>query len=84
MKNDLMPGYMFGSEAAAYLRTTERKISLFRRYGLLKSCRLGKGYLYRREWLDAFAESWADYDLSSESAIRLAIKSKEWKKNHGC
>lgn len=82
MNDDLMPGYMFGQEAAEYLRTTPRKISLYRRYGLLRYGKLGKNFVYRKEWLDSFMETWSGYDMSSESAVRLAIKGKEWKVKH--
>lgn len=81
---DLKPCYLFGDEAAKYLRTTERKISLYRRTGLLKYCKLGKHYVYRTQWLDDFMESWNGYDLSSEKAIRYAIDAKRWKANHSC
>lgn len=79
---DLVPGYMFAPAAAEYICTTERKIGLFRRYKLLKAGKLGKNYVYRKEWLDEFMETWAGYDLSNETAVKLAIKAKEWKRKH--
>ena len=75
--------YLFAEEAAQYLRTTTRKISLYRRYGLLKSGKLGKSYLYKKEWLDQFMHDWIGYDLSNESMVQLAIKRKEWEQKHG-
>lgn len=79
---DLVPGYMFVEEAAAYLRTTTRKISLFRRLGLMRFGKYGKNYVFRKEWLDQFAEEWEGYDLSSEKAVKLAIREKEWRMKH--
>lgn len=79
---DLVPGYMFVEEAAAYLRTTTRKISLFRRLGLMRFGKYGKNYVFRKEWLDQFAEEWEGYDLSNEEAVKLAIREKEWRMKH--
>lgn len=73
---ELLTEYMFVDQAAQYLGTTTRKISLFRRYGLLKAGKLGKNYVYKRSWLDEFMNEWAGYDLSSEGAINLSIKEK--------
>lgn len=77
-----MSEYLFAEEAAEYLRTTTRKISLFRRRGLLKSAKLGKSYVYRKDWLDEFMESWQGYDLSNDFQVSLAVKSKEWRHEH--
>ena len=71
--------YLFGEQAAEYLRTTTRKISLFRRYKLLKSAKFGKSFVYKRSWLDQFAEQWQGYDLSNEKAVQLAISEKKWR-----
>lgn len=71
--------YLFGEQAAEYLRTTTRKISLFRRYKLLKSAKLGKNYVYRKSWLDEFMDAWQGFDLSSEKAVQLAISEKKWR-----
>lgn len=79
---DLVPGYMLVSDASKYSRFTERKLSLYRRYGLLKAVKAGKAYVYRKEWLDEFMDEWAGYDLSSEAAVKLAIKEKDWKRKH--
>ena len=76
----LVPGNMFAEEAAEYLRTTTRKISLYRRCGLLRYCKLGKNY--KVSWLDEFMEAWSGYDLSNESAVKLAIKEKQWRQTH--
>lgn len=75
--------YLFAEEAAQYLRTTTRKISLYRRYGLMKSARLGKNYVYRKSWLDEFMDAWHGYDLSNESRVKLAINRKDWERKHG-
>ena len=80
---ELVPGYWFGDRSALYLNTTERKISLYRRHGLLKFAKFGKNYVYRKEWLDEFAESWAGYDLSNEDKVKLAIREKDWRAAHG-
>lgn len=79
---ELVPGYMFAKDAADYLRTTTRKISLYRRNGLLKFGKLGKNYVYKVSWLDEFMEAWSGYDLSNESAVKLAIKEKQWRQTH--
>lgn len=81
-RNDLESSYLFKDEAAKYLRTTERKISLYIHFGLLKYTKFGKNYVIRKEWLDEFAENWSGYDLSNESKIRLAISGRKWKENH--
>ena len=83
MNNDLKPEYMFQKESAEYLQTTERKIALFRKHGLLKHAKLGKNYVYRKEWLNQFMEDWSGYDLSNEDKIKLAINSREWHRKHG-
>lgn len=79
---DLFPDYMLGPEAAKYIRTTERKISLYRRYKLLEAGKLGKNYVYRKEWLDEFMEEWKGYNLNNEEDVKLAIKEKDWKRKH--
>lgn len=81
--SDLKPGYWFASEAAVYLNSTERKISLYRRYGLLKYAKFGKNFVYRQSWLDDFAEAWSGYDLSNEQKVKCAIAEKKWRKAHG-
>lgn len=74
--------YVYQKDASQYLRCTERKIALYRKYGLLKSGKLGKNYVYKKSWLDSFMEEWSGFDLSNEEKIKLAIHSKEWHKNH--
>lgn len=81
-EQELMPEYMFGEEAAQYLQTTPRKISLYRRYGLLRYGKLGKNYVYKKSWLDDFMDAWSGYDLSNEEAVRLAINVKRWKEKN--
>ena len=80
--SDVAPDYMYGAEASKYLLTTERKLSLYRRYGLLKYSKLGKHYVYRRQWLDEFMENWSGYDLSNEDKVKLAINGKKWREAH--
>lgn len=82
-KTDLKPEYLLLEDAAAYLNTTSRKIALFRKYGLLRACKFGKNYCYKRSWLDDFADAWANFDLSNESKIQLAISEKQWREKHG-
>lgn len=81
-RKDLLPEFMFGTEASQYLNTTPRKIALYRKYGLLRWSKFGKNYVYKKSWLDDFAETWACHDLSNEEAVRLAVRSKEWKDKH--
>ena len=80
--NDLHPEYMYADDAAKYLLTTERKISLYRRNGLLKYGKLGKNYVFKKSWLDEFMEQWSGYDLSNESKIKYAINVRKWKNSH--
>lgn len=80
---DIKPEYMFQKEASEYLLTTEKKVALFRKYGLLKAGKYGKNYVYKKSWLDEFSETWCGYDLSSEEKIRLAINAKKWREEHG-
>ena len=80
--NDLKSEYMFQKDAALYLHCTQRKLALYRKYGMLKSGKLGKNYVYKRTWLDEFMCEWANFDLSNEEKIKLAIHSKEWHKSH--
>ena len=81
-RNDLLPEYFDRDEAGRYLKIDGRKIDSFRRAGLLRFGRLGRNFIYRKAWLDDFMEEWAGYDLSSEKNIRLAIRSKDWRKTH--
>ena len=81
-KENLNSEFMFAPAAAEYLLSTVRKISLYRRYGLLKWCKFGKNYVYRKEWLDEFSKTWGGYDLSNEEKVKQAIRSKEWEKKH--
>ena len=83
MDKALVPEYMYAKEASEYLLTTERKLSMYRQHGLLKWAKLGRNYIYKREWLDTFMSEWSGYDLSSEEAVRLAINSRKWKEKHG-
>ena len=80
--DDLRPEYMFQEDAGAYLNTTGRKIAMYRKHGLLKSCKFGHNYVYRRAWLDAFAEEWSGYDLSNEEKVIQAISAKSWRRKH--
>ena len=80
--SDLASDYMYGAEASKYLLTTERKLSLYRRCGLLKYSKLGRNYVYRRQWLDEFMENWSGYDLSNEDKVRYAIDAKKWREAH--
>ena len=73
---DIKSEYMDGEASAKYLHTTPRKIALYRRYGLLKYAKLGKSFLYRREWLDDFMEEWAGFNISSEFYLQIAIASR--------
>ena len=81
-KDDLQPEFMFAEDASKYLNTTTRKIALYRKHGLLKWAKFGKSYVYKKTWLDDFAEDWSGYDLSNENAILLAINSKKWRSDH--
>ena len=76
--NDLKSEYMYQKEASKYLMTTERKVSIFRKYGMLKCAKLGKNYVYKKSWLDDFMEQWSNTDLSNETKIRLAINARKW------
>lgn len=80
---DLKPEFYGLEESAYYLNCSDRLIPLFRKYKLLKSIKFGRHFVYKRSWLDQFAEEWAGYDLSSEHAILSAINEKEWRKKHG-
>ncbi|MBR2812177.1 MAG: hypothetical protein IKD69_12440 [Solobacterium sp.] len=81
-REDLNPEYMFPDEAAKYLKTTQKKLALFRKYQLVKYTRFGKTFVYKKTWLDDFAEEWAGYDLSNEGRIRLSMKEKDWRQTH--
>ena len=83
LQNDLQPEYMFQKAASDYLMTTERKIALFRKCGILRFGKLGKNYVYKKSWLDEFMDEWAGYDLSNEEHIRMAINARKWKTSHG-
>lgn len=80
---DLKPGYWYGDQAAVYLNSTVRKIALYRKYDLLKFCKFGKNYVYKKEWLDEFCEEWSGFDLSNENKVKAAIAEKKWRKAHG-
>lgn len=80
--NDLKSEYMFQKDAALYLHCTQRKIALYRKYGMLKCAKLGKNYVYKKSWLDDFMEQWSNTDLSNETKIRLAINARKWHETH--
>ncbi len=80
---DLNPEYMTLQEAAHYIRASERKIPLFRKYGMLKFTRFGRSFVYKKSWCDDFSEEWAGYDLGNERKIQAAIAEKAWRKKHG-
>ena len=82
-EDKLLPEYMHADAAADYLLTTERKLALYRKYNLIKWAKLGKSFIYRKQWLDSFMESWSSCDLSNEEAVKLAVSSRKWReKNH--
>ena len=76
LQSDLVPGYMTGKPASEYLGTTERKVALYRQCGLLRWAKLGKQFVYRREWLDEFMETWAGYDMSNREKIAFSINAR--------
>jgi len=64
------------AEAAEALRTNRRRLDLLRRYGLIYACKLGRGYGYRVQELERFAE-WAEgKDLGTVDQIRHWAKQK--------
>lgn len=81
-KSDLMPGFMFEEEARDYMRASRRALPLWRKLGILKALKHGRSYVYRREWLDSFADEWRGYDLSNETAVLASIALKEWRNKH--
>lgn len=81
-RDELRGDYVYAEEASKYLHVTIRKISLYRRYGMLKSVKVGRNYVYRLQWLDDFMESWAGYDLSNAEKIKSAIRERGWRKSH--
>lgn len=79
----LLPEYMYADESAKYIRSTKKKLALYRKYKLLKYGKLGKNFVYKKSWLDSFMEEWAGYDLSNEESVKYSIRAKEWRKKHG-
>ena len=71
--------YFTQEEAAEYLHTNSRKIGLYRRNKLIKYGKLGKKYIYRKEWLDDFMTEWSGYDLSNREAMFNSMALKAWK-----
>lgn len=82
-ERDLMPGYLDSEEASVYLRSPKRKLGLLIKHGLLRYAKLGKGYIFRKEWLDDFMENWSGYDLGTEEKIIFAKSSRSWEERHG-
>lgn len=76
-------GFFNQQEAAEYLHTTDRKIGLYRRNKLIKYAKLGKNFLYKKEWLDQFIEDWQGYDLSNKEKMLNSIALREWRATHG-
>lgn len=74
--------YFTQEEAADYLHTTARKIGLYRRRHLLRFGRLGKQFIYKKQWLDDFMEEWSGYDLSNAEKVTLAIAIKHWREEY--
>lgn len=65
--------YFKGNEAAAaYLHVTARKISLYRRYGLISAVRAGHGWVYSQDELDKFMKEWAGYSLRNADEVKTA------------
>lgn len=81
-RETLLPDYMYAEEAAEYLHSNERKLALLRKMGLVKYNKLGKAFIYRKDWLDQFMEDWEGYDMSNPEQIRASIQFKAWKKKH--
>lgn len=80
---DLKKEYLEGDEAAKYLRMSPRKLPILRKYKMLKYAKFGRSFVYRREWLDQFAEQYAGYDLSNEQLISTAAAVRAWEVSHG-
>ena len=76
-QRQLLPEYLDKKQAAEYGRTTTKKLALFRKYGLLKYAKVGQEFIYKKSWIDSFMETWAGYDLSNETKIRAAIRTKQ-------
>ncbi len=79
---DLRPGYFESDEIAAYLRMSPRKLPIFRKYRMLKYVKLGRSFVYRKEWADEFMEKYAGFDLSNEAAIEQAAAIRAWEAEH--
>ena len=79
----VFPEVMSRSQASRYSGIPERKIGLYQRYGLIKAVRTGKGFTYRKVWIDQFLEEWADYDMSSVENVvaSIALKRAREKRN---
>lgn len=77
------PEYLSKEESAKYLHTTVKKIALFRQAGILKYCKLGKEFTYKKAWLDEFAETWAGYDLSNPEKIAQSVNEKRYREEKG-
>ena len=79
---DLKKEYLEGDEAARYLRISPRKLPTLRKYRMLKFCKFGRSFVYKKSWLDQFAEDYAGFDLSNEDTIATAAAVKAWEAKH--
>ena len=77
-KDDLKQEYMLAEEAAEYLRTTTRKLALFRKNHLVKYSKFGKKFVYKKSWLDSFLKN--GLDMISAMKIEYFVLSV---RNHG-
>ncbi len=69
--------YYKGNEAAAaYLHVTARKISMYRRHGLITAFRGGHGWVYSQDELDKFMKEWQGYSLRNPDEIMAAKRMK--------
>lgn len=69
--------YFEGNDAAGkYLHVTGRKISLYRRMGLIKAMRGGYGWIYSQDELDRFMKEWQGFSLRNEEEIMVAKRLK--------
>lgn len=58
-------------QAAAYLRCSDSRISELVACGQLRACRIGRGFVFKPEWLDLFLDEESARQMAALEAARI-------------
>lgn len=65
--------YWKTEEVAERLECNREYVGWLRKYGILKSVKIGRKWMHRKEDVDKIWDEYDGFDLSNESAIRSAV-----------